>query len=57
MPSFRNFANGRPSCPKCGIGMVDGFGLDPERKTFECLQCGHVEKPGANVHKPQSEAR
>jgi hypothetical protein len=25
--------------------VVDGFGLDAERKTFECLRCGRVEKP------------
>jgi hypothetical protein len=22
-----------------------GFDLDSEHKTFECLQCGHIEKP------------
>jgi hypothetical protein len=24
---------------------ISGFGLDNERKTFECLRCGHIEKP------------
>jgi hypothetical protein len=25
--------------------LVDGFDLDPQHKTFECLQCGNIEKP------------
>jgi hypothetical protein len=33
-----------PNCQMCMI-VVDGFGLDPECKTFECLQCGNIEKP------------
>jgi transcription elongation factor Elf1 len=38
---------GRPQCPKCDKSMLvtGGFDLDSEHKTFECLQCGHVEKP------------
>jgi len=38
---------GRPQCPKCSMSMVatGGFDLDSEHKTFECLQCGHIEKP------------
>ena len=34
-------------CPKCDMGMIvlDGFGLGPEHKTYECLQCGHIEEP------------
>jgi tRNA(Ile2) C34 agmatinyltransferase TiaS len=31
----------RPSCPKCGMNMVK-IG-----SRFECLRCGHVEKPTA----------
>jgi ribosomal protein S27AE len=31
----------RPSCPKCGMNMVK-IGT-----RFECLRCGHVEKPAA----------
>ena len=36
-----------PECPKCGINMlvVDGYGLEPDKKTFECLQCGNVKGP------------
>lgn len=29
----------RPPCPKCGMNMVK---IDAR---FECLRCGHVEKP------------
>jgi Zn ribbon nucleic-acid-binding protein len=41
----RNFV--RLYCPKCEMGMivVAGFGGEPELKTFECLRCGHIEKP------------
>jgi hypothetical protein len=49
--TFRvNLVNGRPPCPECQMNMVAvaGFGLDPEQKTDECLQCGHVEKPAAS---------
>jgi transposase-like protein len=37
----------RPVCPKCGMSMlvVDGFGLEPEQKTFECFGCGRIGKP------------
>jgi hypothetical protein len=30
-----------------GMIVTGGFGLDPEHKTFECLQCGHIENPQA----------
>jgi hypothetical protein len=38
----------RPPYPECKMRMitVGGFGMDMDRKTFECLHCGHVEKPG-----------
>jgi hypothetical protein len=38
---------GRRRCPECQTGMivVAGFGLDPEHKTFECLQCGQIVTP------------
>ena len=46
---FKIPLDGRPRCPKCSMGMIvtGGFGLDPEHKTFECLQCGHIENPQA----------
>jgi hypothetical protein len=36
-----------PVCPKCAINMlmVAGYGLEPDKKTFECRQCGYIEKP------------
>jgi Zn ribbon nucleic-acid-binding protein len=39
----------RPPCPECQVGMivVDGFGLELEKQTVECLKCGHVERPDA----------
>jgi predicted RNA-binding Zn-ribbon protein involved in translation (DUF1610 family) len=38
---------GHPKCPKCQMGMIveSGYGADPARKTYECLQCGFVGKP------------
>ena len=50
MPPFRNVGYGLPPCPICRMAMivVDGFNSDPEFKSFECLQCGHVEKPEAS---------
>jgi ribosomal protein S27AE len=40
----------RPECPDCGMSMLvaKGFDLDRERQTFECLRCGHIEKPQAH---------
>jgi hypothetical protein len=37
----------RPRCPDCDMSMIvtAGINLDPERKTFECLRCGRIEKP------------
>jgi ribosomal protein S27AE len=29
----------RPPCPKCGMNMVK------IEARFECLRCGHIEKP------------
>jgi hypothetical protein len=26
--------------------VTKGAKLDPERKTYECLRCGHEQKPG-----------
>jgi Zn ribbon nucleic-acid-binding protein len=50
MPPFRNVAYGLPPCPTCQMAMivVDGYNLDLELKGFECLQCGHVEKPATS---------
>jgi hypothetical protein len=47
-PSLKLLFRTRP-CPVCRMRMivVDGFGEEPEQKTFECLQCGHIEKPEA----------
>jgi predicted RNA-binding Zn-ribbon protein involved in translation (DUF1610 family) len=49
MPPIQNRASGyRPDCPKCGMQMIvtKGAKLEPERKTYECLRCGHEPKPG-----------
>jgi hypothetical protein len=37
-------------CSKCDMSMIvaGGYGLGQERKTFECLQCSHVEKAITN---------
>jgi Zn ribbon nucleic-acid-binding protein len=37
----------RPECLDCGMNMIvaKGFDLDRELQTFECLRCGHIEKP------------
>jgi len=37
---------GHPKCPKCQMGMIvtGGYGNDPARKTYECLQCGYIGK-------------
>jgi uncharacterized Zn finger protein len=34
----------RPMCPNCTMGMIvtQGFKLECEHKTFECLRCGQV---------------
>jgi hypothetical protein len=44
----KNPPNGHTPCPTCDMGMivVDGYGQDPERQTFECLRCGHIDRPG-----------
>jgi hypothetical protein len=44
-----------PPCPICQTTMIvtDGFGEESQQKTFECLQCGHVEKPKASDQKGQ----
>jgi hypothetical protein len=49
---------GRPRCPKCDMSMIatGGFGLDPQHKTFECLQCGHIENPQVPVVAPTEPA-
>jgi predicted RNA-binding Zn-ribbon protein involved in translation (DUF1610 family) len=39
----------RPPCPECGMAMImiqksiDASGN--EHGSFECLRCGHIEKP------------
>jgi hypothetical protein len=37
----------RPRCPECQMRMmpVEGLNRDPDRRTFECLRCGHLERP------------
>jgi hypothetical protein len=47
MPITHRLSYERPPCPKCQMGMivVDGFKADFERRTFECLKCGHLEAP------------
>ena len=51
--TFRVHPDGYGRCVKCDTRMivVDGFGLEPECKTFECLQCRHIEKPQTEVRK------
>jgi hypothetical protein len=46
--------DGCPNCPACEMRMIvaGGFGLDPEHKTFECLRCGHIEKPETTAGNP-----
>jgi hypothetical protein len=39
-----------------GMIAVEGFGLEPENQTFECLKCGHVEPPDAPEKRPQLRA-
>jgi DNA-directed RNA polymerase subunit RPC12/RpoP len=40
--------NLRPHCPDCDMRMIvtKGAKLEPERKTYECLRCGHEQNPG-----------
>jgi Zn ribbon nucleic-acid-binding protein len=54
----KNSPHGHPPCPVCEMRMLvtDGFKLDRERQTLECLRCGHVDRPGAKiVHKQAAE--
>jgi hypothetical protein len=39
---------GHPPCPVCDMGMIRiaGASGEPDKQTFECLRCGHIEKPG-----------
>jgi 23S rRNA C2498 (ribose-2'-O)-methylase RlmM len=48
MPKLFLLKDGPPACPQCNMRMivVDGYKLEPKRQTFECLRCGHIEKPG-----------
>jgi hypothetical protein len=43
---------GHRKCPECKFAMivVGGFKLAPEKKTYECLQCG-ISKSLANLKK------
>jgi hypothetical protein len=48
MPVFRiPIQASHPPCPECQMGMiaVDGFNLEPDWQTFECVRCGRIEKP------------
>jgi hypothetical protein len=40
-------------CPLCRMGMllIDGYGLDSKRQTFECLRCELVEKLKGKTHR------
>jgi len=40
----------RPPCPKCGMNMVKSDAR------FECLRCGHVEKPVTPTAAPRLDA-
>jgi hypothetical protein len=44
---LKSSVNERPVCSKCTMNMVvsNGFGLDRDVQTFECLRCGHIELP------------
>jgi hypothetical protein len=37
----------RPECPDCAMNKIvaKGLNLDREAQSFECLRCGHIEKP------------
>jgi hypothetical protein len=37
-----------------GMIVVDGFGLNPEHKTLECLQCGRIVTPIKLVKRGQA---
>jgi hypothetical protein len=46
MPSKQERAAAeRPACPECQMHMIPIDGFNRDRRTFECLRCGHVEKP------------
>jgi predicted RNA-binding Zn-ribbon protein involved in translation (DUF1610 family) len=48
MQSFRDRPIAeRPPCPECGMNMVvvGDCRLDRKNQTFECLRCGHVDRP------------
>jgi 23S rRNA C2498 (ribose-2'-O)-methylase RlmM len=32
-----------------GMVVVDGYDLDPQKQTLECLRCGHIEKPARTI--------
>jgi predicted RNA-binding Zn-ribbon protein involved in translation (DUF1610 family) len=38
----------RPDCPDCGMHMivVNEVSIVPGPRSYECLRCGHVSKPG-----------
>jgi hypothetical protein len=48
----------REVCPSCGMNMVvvAGRNLDPEKRTYECLRCGHRLIPGQRAHLPSTGA-
>jgi predicted RNA-binding Zn-ribbon protein involved in translation (DUF1610 family) len=39
----------RRDCPKCGMLMIvtKDFALKPDKRTYECLRCGHIIEPPA----------
>jgi 23S rRNA C2498 (ribose-2'-O)-methylase RlmM len=49
--AHKNPPNGHPLCRVCDMGMVvvDGYDLDPQKQTLECLRCGHIEKPARTI--------
>jgi ribosomal protein S27AE len=42
----------RVRCPKCEMSMIIVEGFHSERQKFECLRCGHIERPRAHSDPP-----
>jgi predicted RNA-binding Zn-ribbon protein involved in translation (DUF1610 family) len=40
-------SSARPDCPKCGMLMIvtKDFAVRPDKRTYECLRCGHIIEP------------
>jgi hypothetical protein len=38
-----------------GMIVIEGFKLDRERQTLECLRCGHIDRPeGEKIPRKQA---